>query len=715
MLPINPARIPEIMRRAKEAEAAGRVGDAERLYRSVVAARPEEAGAWFSLAALAARRGDRGAAEEALEKAAALRPGEPAIWRAMISLALGAGDRAKAEAALARARKAVDGRAASALAAMIAPSAGGPTRSPAEGAPKSAVRKVLDLAGRRDFRAAAAEAAAMSARYPAAALFPLVEATAAAELGRHDAAERAFHEALRRFPDYPEAHARFGEYLLARGRRDEARRHLERARALSPSAPGPLLALARLEHAAGREDDAWTLLEEAAAKGAKGPELDLLRGLVGSRLGRDSALRYLRRAVGAGFGGLDARLELAYALDRGGETDAALAELARIESDAPARADVNAVRARILMSLGRFDEALDQLRAGMEKEPTLGSLYYSYATARKIRPDDPMIERMADLFEAGSMPELERVSLGYALAKAMEDTGQHDRVFTYLNAANETLSRLYPYDFEADRAEAERVRRHFTPALRRRYEGAGAAEARPIFVTGLPRSGTTLVEQILSSHSTVAAGGEVGKLSPVMRDLVRTLDKAGDRPVDIDFANIGRSYWAYLTARHPGARRITDKSIATYNHIGYVKLAMPNARIIVVRRDPRDNAVSIYKNFFVPGQHRYATSLRDIARFQKLFDRQVAFWREVWPDAFHEVHYEALVADPEGEVRKLLKAADLEWEDACLNFHQNRRRVDTLSVRQVRQPLYSSSVGAWTRYEKDMGPFLDEFAKTARV
>lgn len=713
MLPINPARIPEIMRRAKAAEAAGRTEEAERLYRSVVAARPAEAGAWFALAALAARRGDRAAAEEALEKAVAHRPDQPTIWQAMIRLALGAGDRARAEAVLARAKTAVDPKAAAALAAMIAPRGETSAPSPAEGAPEGAVRKVLALAGRREFDAARAEAAALARRYPAAALFPLVEATAAAELGRHEAAERAFDEALRRLPDYAEAHARLGEYLLARGRRDEARRHLERARQLSPSAPGPLLALARLEHAAGRDDEAWARLDEAAKKGARGPEFELLRGLVAARLRRDSAVRHLRRAVAAGAGGAEARLELARALDRRGDTDAALAELAALERDAPGAAAVNAARAQILMSLGRFDEALDELRVGMDKEPEMGSLYYSYATARKIGADDPMIERMAELFEAGTMPDLERVSLGYALAKAMEDTGQHDRVFRYLDAANATLARLFPYDYEADRAEAERVRRNFTPALRRRYADAGAPEPRPIFVTGLPRSGTTLVEQILSSHSTVAAGGEVGKLSPVMRDLVATLDAAGERPVDIDFANIGRTYWTYLQERHPDAPRITDKSIATYNHIGYVKLAMPNARIIVVRRDPRDNALSIYKNFFQPGLHRYSTDLRAIARFQKLFDRQVAFWREVWPDAFHEVHYEALVADPEGEVRKLLAAADLEWEDACLNFHQNRRRVDTLSVRQVRQPLYASSVGAWTRFEKDLAPFLEELARPA--
>lgn len=173
------------------------------------------------------------------------------------------------------------------------------------------------------------------------------------------------------------------------------------------------------------------------------------------------------------------------------------------------------------------------------------------------------------------------------------------------------------------------------------------------------------------------------------------------------FQGLGDGFEAYMRTLYPDADRITDKSIQSFAYIGLMKLAMPEARFVVVRRDPRDNLLSIYKNVFPEGTHLYAYGVEDLAEYYRQFLRLVEFWREVVPDWFYEVHYEDLVANPAEEARKLIEACNLDWEEACLDFHKTERRVKTLSVYQVRQPMYKTSTRAWERYGDDIRPLLD--------
>lgn len=170
-----------------------------------------------------------------------------------------------------------------------------------------------------------------------------------------------------------------------------------------------------------------------------------------------------------------------------------------------------------------------------------------------------------------------------------------------------------------------------------------------------------------------------------------------------------------MRERFPETPQITDKSIQTYLTLGLMKLAMPNARFIVVRRDPRDTLLSIYKNVFPEGTHLYGYDQVDLARHYSTFVRMVDFWRERVPGWFHEIQYEELVADPEPQSRALIAACGLEWEDACLNFHENTRKVETLSVFQVRQPISKGSVKAWARYGDRLKPMLDQLRRDGHI
>jgi hypothetical protein len=226
----------------------------------------------------------------------------------------------------------------------------------------------------------------------------------------------------------------------------------------------------------------------------------------------------------------------------------------------------------------------------------------------------------------------------------------------------------------------------------------------------MPRSGTTLVEQIVASHDTARAGGEMGH---ALRLAFRHFVKAGRvTPLrdlgPADLAHYAADYLA-LARRDTQATAgvITDKSIQTHMIFGLVRRALAGARIVIVHRDPRDIALSIYKTPFRLGTHRYSNDLADIADEIKRFRRSVAHWRERMPSALHEVRYEDLVADPEPQARALIAAAGLDWQDACLSFHERGGAVRTLSVAQVRQPIHAGRREAWRKFEAQLQPFID--------
>ena len=352
-------------------------------------------------------------------------------------------------------------------------------------------------------------------------------------------------------------------------------------------------------------------------------------------------------------------------------------------------------------SLGQLDEAKADLLRAIELDPSDGEAFRAYVSGQKTREGDPVVDQIEQALSRSDLKPRSRWRFHFAMAKALSDLGRHDEVFAHLHAANSLQRKAYPYDFGQ---VFDRARKHIA-VFRDNLAGrpVSGAPGHAIFVTGAPRSGTTLVENIFAAHPDVTAGGELSFLSDAMSPLVSAFEQGAMVEPD-DLTEPGRLYLAAARRRTGAKKAFTDKAIGTFSRIGFAGYALPDAPFFVLKRDPRDVALSCYRNMFADGVQRFSNDLYDIGRLIRLQEAMVAAWQTLLPNRVHIVDYEDLTAEPEPLIRQMVAQAGLEWNDACLAPHKAERRVHTLSFAQVRSPIYRESVSGWRRYETEFEP-----------
>jgi tetratricopeptide (TPR) repeat protein len=298
------------------------------------------------------------------------------------------------------------------------------------------------------------------------------------------------------------------------------------------------------------------------------------------------------------------------------------------------------------------------------------------------------------------------IQICYALAKELEDLQRYDESFQYLQEGSVRRRQGLQYDVQDDVDSMEMIARHFDHELLNSQHRHHATK-RPIFVLGLPRSGTTLVDRIISSHSQVASLGETKALVYALsRESGAASGKAEliKKSACIDFAALGSRYCEAIDGYGDPASRLVDKTPLNYLYLGLIFLAMPDAKIIHLRRNPMDSCYAIYKTLFRAG-YPFSYSLQDVGRYYIAYRELMDHWRKIIPGSFLDVDYESLVSSQESETRRILEYCGLEWEDACLDFHRHSGPAATASAAQVRQPMYSSSVNLWRKYARQLKPF----------
>jgi tetratricopeptide (TPR) repeat protein len=368
----------------------------------------------------------------------------------------------------------------------------------------------------------------------------------------------------------------------------------------------------------------------------------------------------------------------------------------------------------IFKERGHFGDARRAMEQAIHLAPGSTSYYENLGTMGSFAADGPYVAALEGMCEnIAALCPADRIHLHFALAKIHEDGGRYESAFQHLLAGNELKRRQIPYDEAVTLARFKRTRELFSRDFIASREGVGELAAAPVFIVGMPRSGTSLIEQILASHPEVFGAGE-------LRLFEQTVDAVGDMLPGAPrfpelvagmssehFRAIGRRYCEALMRRAPTASRIVDKMPGNFLFAGLIHLSLPNAVIIHAIRDPIDTCVSCFSVHFTRGQG-YTYDLAELGCYYQHYQALMAHWRRVLPRGrIIDVHYEELVNDVEGVARRIVAHCGLAWHSGCLDFHHTERLVRTASAVQVRQSIYKSSIGRWRRYECFLKPLIN--------
>ena len=356
-------------------------------------------------------------------------------------------------------------------------------------------------------------------------------------------------------------------------------------------------------------------------------------------------------------------------------------------------------------SLGRHEEALAELERAVALEPGSGYFHLALSNVKTYTQGDAHLSQMQALRHA-EMPPMEKAQLLFALAKANMDIGHHDRAFPLLYTGNKIARQKFSYDEKHVFSVFEQTKKVFTPQLFRSRAGFGHPSERPIFIVGMPRSGSTLLEQILASHPDVHGAGEIKVFSKACGPLVRQFPSDVIRLAPEKLRDIGEAYLKLIAEENAAAPRVVDKLLSNFLFVGQIYLALPNARVIHAMRDPIDTCLSCYATFFTK-ELPYTFDLGELGRYYRAYRGLMDHWRAALPaGALLEVQYEKVVEDVEGEARRLVEFCGLDWNPACAEFFNSKRQVLTPSVAQVRRPIYKSSVGKKRPDDAMLAPLL---------
>jgi len=368
---------------------------------------------------------------------------------------------------------------------------------------------------------------------------------------------------------------------------------------------------------------------------------------------------------------------------------------------------------------GAFDLAARGYERTLEIEPGHVKALSAIVGLRRQTEADNRLDVLIDTFEARAPSDQEaQLHLGHAIAKSLEDLGRHDEALVWLGRAKAGVSVSRKYDARADEDVFSAAARSSGPDAAR--AATGRASDRPVFIVGLPRTGTTLVDRILAAHPAVRSLGELSNFALLAKQMVKTpgpfvMDAATlEATSAVDPMELGRAYEASVAELAGDAVRFIDKMPLNIVWAGHIHRALPDARIICLRRHPLDACLSNYRQLFATSfsYYNYAYELDDCARYYLNFDRLRAHWARTLPsDRYTEIAYEDIVGDLEGEAKRLIAHLGLDWDPACLDFHSQAGSVATASSVQVRQPLYSSSIGRWKRHAEALAPMRDVLEK----
>jgi len=567
--------------------------------------------------------------------------------------------------------------------------------------------------------------------------------------GNLDAAVGQFRKAVKLDPGIASAHKKLARALADAGRHDEVDAAMEDY--LEQNEDAALVATGAEHYREQRYDDAETLLVKALRKNPE--DVDALRFLAMAYRAQgkksDDAEAMLRKATDIAPDYHQAQSNLGHMLIDNGKSTEAITTFQTVLSLKPDDDDAyfglgraymhigdiasaaDAYRksielnpelpgthmslAHMLKTLGNQADALTHYRKAIQLKPDLGESYWSMANLKTCRFEQAEIDAMEEQIQSDTLSSQARVNLEFALGKAYEDAKEYSLAWQHYHEGNQQKRIQVDYDPVGNELHLQKIAEVFDAELVAAHRVSGHPEEGPIFVVGLPRSGSTLVEQILASHSQVEGTAELPNITEIAEGTSRYRHDGLAYPQTAtiltarDFAAYGKEYLQQV-AHHRVERApyFIDKMPNNFMHVGWIKLTLPNARIINTRRYPVDSCLGAYKQLFAKGQ-TFTYDVFELSEYYRCYVDIMTHWHEVLPGAVLDVHYEDTVTDLESQVHRILDFCGLPFEEQCLRFHETKRAVRTASSEQVRQPIYTGALGRWKQYGEAMDTWREDF------
>ena len=534
------------------------------------------------------------------------------------------------------------------------------------------------------------------------------------QAGRRQEAEGLYRQVLGQQPNHAAALHFLGLLLHQTGRSEEGLDLIEQSVTLQPGNADFLNNMGTVMRDLGRIAAAVDFFrgavdirpDQLAARDNLGSSLKQLGQL-------DAAEEIYRGTIGRNPFHVRARVGLAETLQEAGRLDESIALFREALSIRPKDAELLYGLGVAMMEKGKLDEAAGLARQAVAIAPNMAKAWLLLTQVKRQTERDKELAGMEAEHAKAPQGSLARMQLSFGLGKVNDDLKDYGRAFDYFAEGNAIRRKVINYDPVRTRDEFEAMKAAFDAAFFEKHRSSGISDDTPIFVVGMPRSGTTLVEQIIASHPQVYGAGELNILKTAVGKQFPMSMPGGfpagiaDMP-DKAFAEAGQAYLDMLHSRYPGYRHVTDKMPGNFLLVGFLHMMLPKAKIVHCARDAAATCLSIFKVHFRGDSHRYGYDLGELADFHNLYTDIMAHWHKVLPGVVHDVRYEDFVADQEGQTRALIAHLGLPWDDKVLSFHETDRPVRTASAAQVRQPMYQGSVDLWKRYGDRLKPLLDK-------
>jgi len=500
------------------------------------------------------------------------------------------------------------------------------------------------------------------------------------------------------------------DLLLSSGKAREAAQVLRDVLAGDSRNIAANLALGMLYHQSGRNDLAIPLLKKAVQAGPDVFDAVFNLGIIERLHGMlDDALTHSERAAALQPDNAMAYGALGYLHLARDDVDASTDAFRRaldLEPDSPR---TNTEMGIIYGIRGEPDQAAKHYRQVIADNLLGGDAHYRLAFSQRFKEYTDDVARMEEAFHSPDISDEDRMLVGYALGKVFDDLAQYAKAFDCFRTANEYQRQSLRFSIAEQKDMFDRHRKALGNKFIEHCRNNPVVDDSPILILGMPRSGTSLVEQILASHPSVYGAGEV----EYSRLIAEEVQKLSGKPFPENIDNVapeklrdlGLAYVDSLKSNAGSAKRVTDKLPHNFLRVGLFAALMPNAKIILCNRDPLDNCVSIYQHRF-SDYHGYACILDELGEYYRLYEDLMSFWQSLLPDRIHVVRYEHLVENTEQQVRDLLSYCDLPFHDNCLMFHKTRRLISTPSAPQVREPMYKSAINRAKKYERHLEPLI---------